>query len=171
MASNLKALDSVGGFSVENVTLINETKDLVNVNSLEIKNLNFSDSYTSTYVLRGNTTDVLSLDNTGTQISVPSSSVNFITAHIIGVNNLGTGHLSKKIESVLFVSSTGSPNELSNLITIIKDTVPSGETWTTELFDTGALNRFSYSVAKQGGTPGQTIKWVASVQVVSIDWT
>jgi len=171
MASNLTPLDSVGGFSVENLTLVNETKDLVNINSLEIKNTNYSDMYGASYVLKGNTTDVLALDNTGTQISVPSSSVNFITAHIIGVNNLGTGHLSKKIESVLLVDSSGSPTELSNLETIIKDSVPSGETWTTELFDTGALNRFSYSVAKQGGTPGQTIKWVGHVQVVSIDWT
>lgn len=171
MASNLTPLDSVGGFSVENLTLINDKKDLVNVNSLEIKNINYDDLYTSSYILRGNTTAVLSLDNAGTQITIPSSSVNFITAHIVGVNNLGTGHLSKKVESVVTVSSSGSPTELSNLVTIIKDSVPSGETWTTELFDTGALNRFSYSVAKQGGTPGQTIKWIAYVQVVSIDWT
>lgn len=171
MASNLTPLDSVGGFSVENLTLINETKDLVNVNSLEIKNTNYSDMYGASYVLKGNTTDVLALDGAGTQIAVPSSSINFITAHIIGVNNLGTGHLSQKLESVVTVDSSGAPTEVSNLITIIKDSVPSGETWSVELFDTGALNRFSYSVAKSGGTPGQTIKWVGHVQVVSIDWT
>ncbi len=171
MASNLTPLDSVGGFSVENLTLINETKDLVNVNSLEIKNTNFSDKYTASYILSGNTTDVLSLDDQGAQIPIPSSSINFITSHIIGVNNLGTGHLSVKQESVVTVDSGGAPTELSNLITIIKDSVPSGETWTTELFDTGALNRFSFSVAKQGGTPGQTIKWVGYVQVISIEWT
>jgi len=171
MASNLTPLDSVGGFSVENLTIVNETKDLVNVNSVEIKNTNFDDAYSSKYVLRGNTTDVLALDGAGAQIPIPTTSVNFVTAHIIGVNNLGTGHLSQKIESVLIVDDTGAPTELSNLITIVKDSVPSGETWTTELFDTGALNRFSYSVAKQGGTPGQTIKWVGYVEVVSIDWT
>ena len=62
MASNLTPLDSVGGFSVENLTLINDTKDLVNVNSLEIKNTNYSDMYGASYVMKGNTTDVLSLD-------------------------------------------------------------------------------------------------------------
>jgi len=171
MASNITPLDSVGGFSVENLTLVNETKDLVNVNSLQIKNTNYGDLFAESYILKGNTTDVLSLDGAGTQVSIPSNSVNFITAHIVGVNNLGTGFVSQKIESVLTVSSTGTPSEVSNLITIIKDSVPSGETWTVELFDTGALNRFSYSVAKQGGTPGQTIKWVGHVHVVSVDWT
>jgi len=161
----------MGGFSVENLTIVNENKDLINVNSLEIKNSSFSDKYAASYVLSGNTTDVLSLDNQNSQIPVSSSSVNFITSHIIGVNNLGTGHLSIKQESVMTVDDSGAPTELSNLLTIIKDSVPSGETWTTELFDTGALNRFSYSVAKQGGTPGQTIKWIAYVQVISVEWT
>ncbi len=41
MATNLTPLDSMGGFSVENLTLINESKDLINVNSLEIKNNQF----------------------------------------------------------------------------------------------------------------------------------
>lgn len=171
MATNLTPLDSMGGFSVENLTLINESKDLINVNSLEIKNTSFADKYAASYVLSGNTTDVLELDANGTQIPISSSTVNFITAHIIGVNNLGTGHLSLKKESVVVVDTNGAPTELSNLLTIIKDSVPSGETWTTELFDTGALNRFSYSVTKQGGTPGQTIKWVGYVQVISIEWT
>lgn len=170
MAINLKTLDSVGGFSVSDGTLIDKDKNLLNVNTFQIKNSNYSDASTSSYILRGSTTAILSLDTVGTQISLPSNTVNFITGHILGVNNLGTGHLSQKIESVVVVSSTGQPTELSNLITTIKDSIPTGETWTVELFDTGALNRFSYSVQKQGGTPGQTIKWVASVQVVSISW-
>lgn len=171
MAANLKTFDSLGGFSVENTAIIKGTKDLVNVNSLEVKNKNYTDSYNSTYILRGNTTAVLSLDSGGTQITIPSSSINFVTAHIVGVNNLGTGYLSQKIESVLTVTSGGDPTEISNLTTIIKENVPSGESWSVELFDTGALNRFSYSVQKQGGSPGETVKWMASVQVVSIDWT
>ena len=171
MASTLKTFDSLGGFSVENTSVIDQDKNFTNVNSLEIKNQNFTDSYTSTYILRRNTTDVLAQDSTGTQITISSSSVNFVTGHIVGVNNLGTGYLSQKIESVLVVDATGNVTEISNLITVIKDSVPSGETWAVELFDTGANNRFSYSVQKQGGVPGQTIKWVASVQVTSIDWT
>jgi hypothetical protein len=171
MAQQLKTFDSLGGFSVENTTLITDTKDLTNVNTLEVKNSVFGDATSTSYILRGNTTAVLSLDNVGTQITLPSSSINFITAHIVGVNDTGAGHLSQKIESVVSVASNGAVQELSNLITIIKDSVPSGETWTVELFDTGAANRFSYSVSKSGGAPAQTVKWLGYVQVVSIDWT
>lgn len=171
MAEQLQAFDSLGGFSVENTTLISPEKDIRNVNSLQVKNKFFADSTSTHYILRGNTTTVLSLDDVGSQIPLPSASINFITAHVVGVNNVGVGHLSTKLESTVSVSSSGIVSELSNLITIIKDSVPTGETWTVELFDTGANNRFSYSVTKQGGVAGQTIKWVAYVQVVSIGWT
>jgi hypothetical protein len=170
MAEQLKTFDSFGGFSVGNTTLISNQKSLTNVNTLEVKNSVFNDATSTHYILRGSTTAVLALDNVGTQITLPSNTINFITAHIVGVNTTGAGHLSQKIESVVSVSSSGGVLELSNLITTIKDSVPSGETWTVELFDTGAVNRFSYSVSKTGGSPGQTVKWLAYVQVVSINW-
>lgn len=171
MAQQLKTFDSLGGFSVDNTTIVTENSDLTNVNTLEIKNSVFTDASTTNYILRGSTTTTLALDNINTLISIGSNTINFVTAHIIGVNNTGLGHFSKKIESVLEVASNGSVQELSNLQTIIKDSIPDGETWTAELFDTGAANRFSYSVSKSGGAPGQTVKWLAYVQVVSIDWT
>lgn len=171
MAQQLKSFDSLGGFSVDNNTIVTENSDLTNVNTLEIKNSVFTDASTTNYILRGSTTTTLALDNINTLISIGSNTINFVTAHIIGVNNTGLGHFSKKIESVLEVASNGSVQELSNLQTIIKDSIPDGETWTAELFDTGAANRFSYSVSKSGGAPGQTVKWLAYVQVVSIDWT
>ena len=171
MAEQLKTFDSLGGFSVENTSVITKTKDLSNVNSLEVKNSVFGDATSTSYILRGNTTAVLTLDNVGSQISLLSNSINFIIAHIVGVNDTGAGHLSEKIESVVSVASNGSVQELSNLTTIIKDSVPSGETWSVNLFDTGASNRFSYNVSKSGGAAAQTVKWLAYVQVVSIDWT
>lgn len=171
MAQQLKTFDSLGGFSVENTTLITGTKDFTNVNTIQVKNRNFGDATTTTYILRGSTTTTLALDNVGTLIALPSNTINFITAHIIGVNTTGGGHLSQKIESVVQVGTAGAVQELSNLITTIKDSVPAGETWTVELFDTGAANRFSYAVSKTGGSPGQTVKWLASVQVTSIQWT
>ena len=171
MAQELKTFDSFGGFSVENTTIINSTKDITNANSLEIKNKNYVDANTKSYILRGNTTTTLALDNVGTQLFIPSNSISFITAHIIGVNETGAGFLSRKIESSVTCSSGGDVVEISNLITTIKDNIPSGETWTTSFFDGGAANRFSYSVSKSGGTPGETVKWVAYVQVVSIDWS
>jgi len=93
MASNLKTLDSVGGFSVGNTELINNNKDIKNANSLEVK----------------------------------------------------------------------------NMTTIIKDSIPEGQTWTIEPFDTGSANRYSYSTVRAGTTT--TIKWIVYVKVVSITWT
>lgn len=171
MAQELKTYDSVGGFSVSNTTLVNEKFDIKNANSLEVKNSFFGDASSRHYILRGSTTTVLSLDDVNSQIPVNSDTINFVTAHIVGVNNLGTGYLSKKLESVVRVNTSGVVSEISNLETIIKDSVPSSEVWSTTLFDTGAANRFSYSVEKQGGTAGQTIKWVAYVQVISITWS
>lgn len=171
MAQQLKSFDSLGGFSVDNNTIVTENSDLTNVNTLQIKNSVFTDASTTNYILRGSTTTTLALDNINTLISVGSNTINFVTAHIIGVNNTGLGHFSKKIESVLEVASNGSVQELSNLETIVKDSIPDGETWTADLFDTGAANRFSYNVSKSGGAPGQTVKWLAYVQVISIDWT
>jgi len=171
MAQELKTFDSLGGFSVENSTIISSTKDITNVNSIKVQNEFFTDSNSKTYILRGSTTTVLTTDLIGNLPNLSSNTVNFITAHIIGVNDTGLGHFSKKIESVVTVESNGSVLELSNLNTIIKDSIPDGETWTAELFDTGAANKFSYSVSKSGGAPGQSVKWLAYVQVVSIDWT
>jgi hypothetical protein len=150
MAVNLKTYDSVGGFSVNNTTVVNELQDLKNVNSLEVKNNYFA------------------VDDVGTQIILPSSTISFITAHIVGVNDSGGGSISKKIESAVTCSAAGDVQVLSSLETIIKDSVPTGETWSSTTFDGGAANRFSYSVTRAGTT--QEISWVASVEVVSIAW-
>lgn len=78
MASNLKQYDSVGGFSVDNTTVINELKDVQNINSLEIKNSLFSDVNKKTYILKGLNTVILSLDDIGTLIELPSSTINLL---------------------------------------------------------------------------------------------
>ena len=169
MASNLKTLDSVGGFSVANTTLINDTKDIKNANSLEVRNSFYQDSATSNYILRGLNTSILSLDDVGSQIVLPSNTINFVTANIVAVNDTGGGHLSSKIESTVSVGSAGSVLELSSMTTIIKDSIPQGQTWTIEPFDGGAANRYSYSTVRAGTTT--TIKWVVYVKVVSITWT
>lgn len=169
MASNLKTLDSVGGFSVANTTLINDTKDIKNANSLEIRNSFYQDSATSYYILRGLNTSILSLDDVGSQIVLPSNTINFVTANIVAVNDTGGGHLSSKIESTVSVGSSGSVLELSSMTTIIKDSIPEGQSWTIEPFDGGAANRYSYSTVRAGTTT--TIKWVVYVKVVSITWT
>jgi hypothetical protein len=169
MASNLKTLDSLGGFSVNNSTLINDKKDIKNVNTIEVKNSFYQDSSTSYYILRGLNTSILSLDDVGSQIILPSSTINFITANIVAVNDTGGGHLSSKIESSVSVGPTGTVLELSSMTTIIKDSIPEGQTWTIVPFNTGAVNRYSYSTVRSGTTT--PIKWIVYVKVVSITWT
>lgn len=169
MATNLKEFDSVGGFSVDKTTIVNDTKDIKNVNSLEIKNSNYTDSSRTQYILRGLNTSILSLNDTGSQIILPNSTINFITAHIIGVNSTGGGHYSVKIESNVTCNSVGDVQELSSMNTIIKDSIPENQSWLVSTFDGGAANRFSYSVTRAGTT--DTIKWIATVDVISILWS
>ena len=45
MAITRETYDSFGGFSVENTTVINDTKDFLNINSLQIKNQLIKYSY------------------------------------------------------------------------------------------------------------------------------
>jgi hypothetical protein len=168
MAVNLRTYDSVGGFSVNNTTLVNDLKDVKNVNSLEVKNSFFSDASTTKYILRGTNTAILSSNDTGEQIILPSSTLSFITSHIVGVNASGGGSLSLKIESAVTTSSAGDVQVLSSMTTIINDTIPTGETWDAVTYDSGAANRFSYSTTRAGTTV--EINWVASVEVVTVSW-
>jgi hypothetical protein len=169
MATNLKEFDSVGGFSVDKSTVINNLKDVKNVNTLELKNSQFADSTRTQYILRGTNTAILSLDTVGTQIILPNNTISFITAHIIGVNASGGGHYSIKIESNATCNQIGDVQVLSSLFTIIKDSIPSGQTWAVDTYDTGAANRFSYSVVRAGTV--ETIKWISTVDVVNISWS
>ena len=97
MAITKKTYNSVGGFAVNETTVINELRDIKNINTLEIQNSNFIDASKKDYILKGSNTAVLALDNSNTLISLPSNTINFITGHIIAVNTSGGGHLSVKI--------------------------------------------------------------------------
>ena len=55
------------------------------------------------------------------------------------------------------------------VITTVVDDIPTGQTWTVNPFIAGSANTFSYNTSRAGTT--RTIKWVAYVKVVSIDWT
>jgi hypothetical protein len=168
MANEIKKYDSVGGFSVNKDIVITENKDVTNVNTLELKNRFFGDGSRINYILKGLNSSILSINNLGTQITLPSSTINFINTYIVGVNNTGSGNYSVKLESVVTCSPTGNVQVLSTFRTIVKDSVPSGETWTVTTFDSGAANRFSYSTTRAGTS--NTIKWFASVEIVSVSW-
>ena len=166
MATQLEKFDSSGGFSVEKIIHIDELHNAKELNSLEIKNSQFTDSSTTNYILRGLNTAVLQLDNVGTQIPIASNTLNFITGNIIAVNPTGVVY-GAKIESVAFANSAGLVSVLSSMNTVIKDDIPAGQTWSIEPL--GATNRFSYATIRTGTV--QTIKWAVSTEVISIAWT
>ena len=165
MASNLKEFDSLGGFSIDQVSVIDMDRNAKDLNTLEIKNSFYSDSKTIQYILRGINTATLQLDDVGTTIPLEDSTINFITGHFLAVNPSGVVYTGK-IESSVLCGSNGTTTVQSSMLTIIKHDVPIGEAWEIDTFS--AANRFSYNVVRTGTT--ETIKWVVSTQVVSIAW-
>lgn len=165
MAANNKEFDSLGGFSVDQVSVVDKDRNAKDLNTLEIKNRFYSDSKTTNYILRGSNTGTLSLDDVGTAIPIQNSTLNFITGHFLAANPSGTVYTGK-IESSVVCNSLGAITVQSSMLTIIKHDVPSGEAWDIETFSSS--NRFSYNVIRTGTT--QTIKWAVSTQVVSIAW-
>ena len=165
MATNLNNFDSLGGFSVGETTHIDKDHNAMSLNSIEMKNLFYTDSKTVNYILRGLNTATLQLDNVGTQITIDNNTVNFITGHFLGVNPSGVV-FTGKIESAVYCDAVGATQVLSSMLTIIKDDIPTAESWTIE--PTTATNRFSYSTTRAGTT--NVIKWVVSTQVISIEW-
>ena len=165
MATNLKKFESLGGFSVDETIHIDEEHNAMSLNSIEMKNQFYTDSKTTNYILRGVNTATLQLDNVGTQITIDSNTVNFVTGHFLGVNPSGVV-FTGKIESAVYCNAVGATSVLSSMLTIIKHDVPVGESWTIEPFT--ATNRFSYSTVRSGTI--QTIKWAVSTEVISIAW-
>ena len=166
MSTNLRKFESLGGFSVDETVHIDEQHNAMSLNSIEMKNQFYDDSKTTNYILRGANTATLQLDNVGTQITIESNTVNFITGHFLGVNPTGVV-FTGKIESAVYCNAVGATSVLSSLLTIIKDDIPVSESWTIVPFT--ATNRFSYSTVRTGTV--QTIKWAVSTEVISIAWS
>ena len=167
MATNLKQFDSAGGFSVDKNIIIDSNKNIIEANTIELKNLNYSDATKKSYILKGLNTSILSLDDQGTLITIPSSSLNFITSHVIGINDSGNSAYSLKIESCISCNSVGNVSTLSDLKTIIRDSIPTGETWSI-VAKVSNLNSYSYASVRSGTT--STIKWVVSTDVMTVFW-
>ena len=165
MTVSKKEFDSLGGFSIDQVSVVDQNRNAKDLNTLEIKNKFYSDSKTTNYILRGANTATLSLDDVGTAIPLQNSTLNFITGHFLASNPNGVVYTGK-IESSVVCNSLGAVTVQSSMLTIIKHDVPSGETWDIETFS--STNRFSYNVIRTGTT--QVIKWAVSTQVVSIAW-
>jgi hypothetical protein len=168
MAVTKKTLSSVGGFAVDEVTVVNELRDIKNVNTFELQNSNFVDVKKRNWILKGTNTAILDLDGVGGLIPLENNTINFITAHAIGVNDTGGGHYSVKIESVATCNSVGSISILSSLDTIIKDSIPTEQTWSITPYS-GSANQFSYSAVRSGTTVA--VKWITHIEVVQVTWS
>jgi hypothetical protein len=169
MASTLKGFDSTGGLSVDTTIVVDQDKNFKNINSLEIKNSFFDQARTTNYVLTGQDTSILAINNVLGSIILRENSLNFINTHVAAVNSTGVGVLTMKLESAVSCDNLGAVSELSTMRTTIREGVPTGENWDINLYTGGAAFNFSYTTTKAG--TGAVVKWFASVQVVSIDWT
>ena len=165
MATTIDKFDSTGGFSIARTAVIDENRNGKDFNTLEIKNSQYADSNTTTYILRGVNTTSLALDGVGTQIPIANNTMNFVTGHIIAVNDSGVV-FTNKLESAVYCDGSGNVSIMSTMETVIKDDIPSGQTWS--IVPVGASNRFSYSTVRAGTTA--TIKWAASTSVKSLSW-
>ena len=165
MPTTIEQFDSSGGFSIGKIPVFDELRNGKDFNTLEIKNSQFTDSNTTTYILRGVNTTSLALDSVGTQIPIANNTMNFVTGHIIAVNDAGVV-FTNKLESAVYCDGSGNVSIMSTMETVIKDDIPSGQTWS--IVPVGASNRFSYSTVRAGTTA--TIKWAASTCVKSLSW-
>ncbi|MAH08677.1 MAG: hypothetical protein CL961_03315 [Euryarchaeota archaeon] len=165
-STNLKQYDSVGGFSVSQTPIFDETRNAKNINSLELKS-DISNTSRTDYVVTAVNDGFLSFSD-ASRIQLPSKSVNFITANVIALNTAGTGaQLSEKIESTVLVTAAGDVQHLSSLRTIIKDSIPETESWSISPFDAGLANAWTYQTSRVGTS---TVRWYGYVSVVSGNW-
>ena len=165
MATTLDQFDSTGGISISRTAVIDELRNGKDFNTLEIKNSNYTDGNTTTYILRGVNTAALALDAVGTQVPIANNTMNFVTGHVIAVNDTGVV-FTNKLETAVYCDGAGNVSVMSTMETVIKDDIPSGQTWS--IVPVGATNRFSYSTVRAGTT--NTIKWAVSTTVNSLAW-
>lgn len=164
--TNLKQYDSVGGFSVDQTEIFDSSRNAKNVKSIEIKS-DIPNTSRTDYVLTAINDGFLGFSD-NSRILLPSKSVNFITANLIAFNAGGTGaQFSEKIESTVLVTAAGDVQHLSSLRTVIKDSIPTTESWTITPYDAGLANSWTYQTSRVGTS---TIKWYGYVSVVSGNW-
>lgn len=169
MPVDTKTFNSEGGFGVKQTTIISDNYDLQNVNSFELKNVNYSDIKKSDFILKGINTAILSKSATqNSYIILTSGTVNFITANVVAVGANGNGIYSVKLETTVKCAINGDVSSLASLSSIVRDDVPSGQSWSISNYDNGNANEFSFNVVANGATG--VVKWIAHIQVVSVSW-
>ena len=164
----IRKFDSNQGFSVDQRVVVDELRNAKDINSLEIKNRNFQESFTSYNILRGSNTAILSTDDVGTQIILPDNTVSFITGKIVAANEIGNAFYNAKIETCVNTNNIGNSTIQGSMVTVIKDTIPLGQTWAIEPFIGGGANKFSFTTTRAGTT--LAIRWLVYTEVINIEW-
>lgn len=164
----IQKLDSNQGFSVDQKVIVDELRNAKDLNSLEIKNRNYQESYTSYNILRGSNTAILSTDLVGSQIILPDNTISFITGKIVAANEIGNAFYNAKIESCVNTNNIGASTVQGSMTTVIKDSIPGGQTWDIVPFIGGGSNKFSYSTTRAGTT--LSIRWLVYTEVINIEW-
>ena len=167
MATTKEKFDSISGFSVDKTVVVDEFRNGKDLNTLEIKNSFYSDSSTINYILRGVNTAILQLDDVGTQIPIGSSTLNFITGHIIAVNPQGSVY-SAKLETILSADVVGNTSVLSSMRTVIKDDIPGGQTWDIQPLDLPIVLQL---IQRQEQVQQTQSSGAFQSQVVSVQWS
>ena len=108
MPVDTKTFNSEGGFGVKQTIIISDKYDLQNINSVELKNTNYTDVKKSEFILRALNTAILSKSSTeNSYIQLENNTVNFITANVIAVGQTGVGIYSTKLETTVKCASNG----------------------------------------------------------------
>lgn len=167
MTVSTKTFNSEGGFGVKQTTIITDEFNIRNVNSFELKNVDYSDIKKTDVILKGTNTAILSSkSNSNTYLILPNNTINFITANIVGVGPLLVGVYSVKIETTVQCSTTGDVSTLSTQRSVNRDDVPAGQSWSIVNYDSGNINQFSFSATASGATG--VVKWICYAQVISV---
>jgi hypothetical protein len=169
MAVTTSSFNSEGGFGVKETTILSDEYDLKNINSLSLQNTEYTDCVRTDFVLKGFDSAVLSRTQNGNLfIPVERDTVNFVTAHIIASNASAVGTYSEKLEFSFLSNASGIITTLAKLSTILKDDIPSQESWSIDVYDSG--NNDQVSLVSTVGGNSTTVKWVAHLQLVSVSY-
>lgn len=168
MAIENKTFNSEYGFGINETTVLDDSRNILNINTVTIQNEHFTNTTKHSYISSGLNNTILTKDGVAVP-TISNNTINFITTKVIGVNATGTGHYAVKFETNATVDGSGNVLILGELKTIIKDSIPTGQNWSVSSYGSGGPGEYSYSTNRGGTT--DTIKWVAYTEVVSIDWS
>lgn len=167
MAVTTSTFNSEGGFGVKQKTIISDSYDLLNVNSIQLQNSEYTDCKRSTYILKGFNTSILSRSQQqNLYIPIERESIAFITAHAVATNETNSGQYAVKIEASVQSDASGDISLLSFLKTVIADNVPFGESWEISVYTSGNVDELSLSSIVGGNS--SIIKWISNVEIVTV---